>query len=262
VNARDAMPEGGRLTIQTADVELSDDYVAGHVGVAPGPYVMLAVSDSGCGMSATVRERMFEPFFTTKEAGKGTGLGLSMVYGIVQQSGGDVWVYSEPGQGTTFKIYLPRLASGAAGPSASSEERAAPANGYETVLLVEDDDRLRALAVRVLGERGYTVLPASNGAEALAVAARHPGVIHLVVSDVVMPGMTGRILAERLTTMRPLVKALFMSGYTDDDVMRRGILDRSTAFLQKPFTPDQLALKVREVLESSSHATRTAVASS
>jgi PAS domain S-box-containing protein len=252
VNARDAMPDGGRLTLQTADVDLSDDYVAGHLGVAPGPYVMLAVSDSGCGMDASVRERMFEPFFTTKEAGKGTGLGLSTVYGIVKQSGGDVWVYSEPGEGTTFKIYLPRLAAGAAPARVSFDVRAAPANGHETVLLVEDDERLRTLAARVLGERGYTVLPASNGADALAVAEGHPGVIDLVVSDVVMPGMTGRILAERLTTLRPSVKALFMSGYTDDDVMRRGILDRSTAFLQKPFTPDQLAQKVREVLEASS----------
>jgi CheY-like chemotaxis protein len=211
-------------------------------------------------MDASVRERMFEPFFTTKEAGKGTGLGLSTVYGIVKQSGGDVWVYSEPGEGTTFKIYLPRLAAGAAAASASFDVRAAPANGHETVLLVEDDERLRTLAARVLGERGYTVLPASNGADALAVAEGHPGVIHLVVSDVVMPGMTGRILAERLTTLRPSVKALFMSGYTDDDVMRRGILDRSTAFLQKPFTPDQLAQKVREVLEASSRGPRLALA--
>jgi CheY-like chemotaxis protein/two-component sensor histidine kinase len=251
VNARDAMPEGGRLSIETANVQLSAEYSQHHVGVAPGEYIMLAVSDTGTGMTPDIAARVFEPFFTTKEVGRGTGLGLSTVYGIVQQFGGDVWVYSEPGHGTTFKIYLPRLID---------EEHEhhqvvplplpRPEGGQETVLLVEDDAHLRQLADRVLRAHGYVVLTAADGAAALAAAVAHDGPIHLVLSDVVMPGMNGRVLTERLSLVRPSVRILFMSGYTDDDVMRRGIFDGQTAFMEKPFTPEQLLAKVSEVLRA------------
>jgi CheY-like chemotaxis protein len=249
VNARDAMPEGGRISIETANVWLSADYAQHHAGVAPGEYAMLAVSDTGSGMTPEVVARVFEPFFTTKEAGRGTGLGLSTVYGIVKQFGGDVWVYSEPGHGTIFKIYLPRYVDDGY-VAETPAPRPAPEGGQETVLLVEDDARLRHLAERVLRESGYVVLAADDGATALAAAAAHDGPIHLVLSDVVMPGMSGRALSERLTLERPAVRTLFMSGYTDDDVMRRGIFDRQTAFLEKPFTPEQLLAKVSEVLRA------------
>jgi PAS domain S-box-containing protein len=249
VNARDAMPEGGRISIETANVQLSAEYAQHHSGVAPGEYAMLAVSDTGTGMSPEVLAHMFEPFFTTKAAGHGTGLGLSTVYGIVKQFGGDVWVYSEPQHGTTFKIYLPQYIE-------DEHVREAPIpltvpeGGEETVLLVEDDVRLRQLTERVLRANGYAVLAAADGAGALAAAAAHEGPIHLVLSDVVMPGMSGRGLVERLTAVRPTIRTLFMSGYTDDDVMRRGIFDRQTAFLEKPFTPEQLLAKVGEVLRA------------
>jgi two-component system, cell cycle sensor histidine kinase and response regulator CckA len=248
VNARDAMPDGGRLVIETANVELGPDHAGRHVGVKPGRYVMLAVSDTGCGMSGETMARMFEPFFTTKEKGKGTGLGLATVYGIVKQSGGDIWVKSEPGRGTTVKVYLPRVEyeTGVALPTSVPSRRVA---GTETILLVEDDERLCVLSRRVLEARGYTVLEARNGQEALVLCDQHEGPIDLVATDVVMPGMNGGMLVERLAEKRPGVRVLFMSGYTDEDILRRGIVDPRMAFLAKPFTPETLARKVREVLD-------------
>ena len=249
VNARDAMPQGGKLTIETTNVELGESYTQRHITMTPGRYVLLAVSDTGCGMDEDIQKHMFEPFFTTKEKGKGTGLGLSTVYGIVKQSGGYVWVYSEPGQGTTFKIYLPRV-----------EERVETVEpvrlpvemlrGTETILLVEDDAGVRALARGVLKSGGYTLLEASNGAEALRVAGQHNDTIHLLVSDVVMPGMSGRQLEECLSAIHPNVKTLYMSGYADNAIVHHGILEPGLAFLQKPFTPDALLRKVREALGS------------
>jgi len=250
VNARDAMPQGGRLSIETANVLRSS--IAGPRGaaMAAAEYVMLAVSDTGTGMPSEVQSHIFEPFFTTKEAGKGTGLGLSTVYGIVKQAGGDIRVNSEIGRGTTFTIYLPRVLE----PSDEAVATAAVARDVEsradeTVLLVEDDEHLRSLALRILQAHGYTVLTAIDGADALRQAKEYGGPIDLVLSDVVMPRMSGRFLSEQLATARPTVKVLFMSGYTDDDVMRRGILDRRTAFLEKPFTPEQLISKVRQILD-------------
>ena len=248
VNARDAMPSGGRLTIETSTVDLDSTYALDHAEVDAGHYVMLAVSDTGCGMTAEVRERLFEPFFTTKGPGKGTGLGLATVYGIVKQSGGSVFVYSEPGQGTTFKVYLPlseKLA--AARSNEAGPQRKTPA-GTETILLVEDEAALRKLGSEVLVAAGYRVLAAENAEAALALFARTPEV-HLLLTDVVMPGMGGRALAERLTATRPEMKVLYVSGYTDDAVIRHGVLQEQVAFLQKPFTPHSLSVKVREVLD-------------
>ena len=248
INARDAMPRGGRLTIETANVELDETYTAGRAEVTPGPYVMLAVSDTGVGMDAATQARLFEPFFTTKEAGKGTGLGLATVYGIVKQSGGHIAVYSEPGRGSTFKIYLPCV-EGAAAAAESVPVAAPPALGSETVLLVEDESDLRELAGEVLAARGYAVLQAGAPAEALQLAERHAGPIHLLVTDVVMPGMSGRELADRLLRAYPALRVLFMSGYTDTAIVHHAVLDPGTPFLHKPFTPDALARKVRDVLD-------------
>ena len=247
VNARDAMPRGGRLTIETANVDLDEVYSQRHPVVRPGRYVMVAVSDTGVGMDAETQARIFEPFFTTKEKGKGTGLGLSTVYGIVKQSGGNIWVYSEPGKGTTFKVYLPRVEEAApegVTPSASL----LPAIGTETILLVEDEPSIRALSRRILEERGYRVLDAGSGKDALERVQREAGPIHLLLTDLIMPDMAGTELASRMQKLNPDLRILFMSGYTDDGVVRNGQLGKRHAFLQKPFTPQTLARKVREVL--------------
>ncbi len=248
VNARDAMPKGGRLTIETADVELGRSYVAAHVPTQPGPYVLLAISDTGVGMDGATKARLFEPFFTTKEPGRGTGLGLATVYGIVKQSGGYVWAYSELGHGTTFKIYLPRVAETAESPE-STPSPPTPVGGSETVLVVEDQEEVRKLTKRVLEARGYTVLAARNGAEALEIVGRHPTQIHLMITDVVMPGMNGRELARLACARRSDLKVLYVSGYTGEAVLQHRLLEPGVAFLQKPFTPDVLARKTREVLD-------------
>ncbi len=253
VNSRDAMPDGGRLHITTANTFLSAEHGGRQLSAAPGQYIMLAVSDTGVGMSRDVQRRMFEPFFTTKGQGKGTGLGLATVYGIIKQSGGDVWIYSEPGKGTTFKVYFPRAGEGRALHLVPEDTQASP-RGTETILVVEDDPALRALSERVLEANGYTVLLARNGIEALAIASGHDGHIDMVATDVVMPKMNGRPLVEKLTETRQGMRVLFMSGYTDDEVMRRGVIDGRTAFLQKPFTPPQFARKVREVLDQGKRA--------
>jgi PAS domain S-box-containing protein len=249
VNARDAMPEVGRLTIETANIELDEENARWHAGGKPGRYVMLAVNDTGVGMDAQTREHVFEPFFTTKEVGKGTGLGLSTVYGIVKQSGGYIWVYSEPEKGTTFKIYLPRIEEEADTLWREGVAEELP-QGKETVLLVEDEPLVRRLAARVLREQGYTVLEASNGEDALRVASDHGRrEIHLLLTDVVMPRMSGREVAENLEGVRPRMRVLYTSGYTEDSIVRHGVMDDGVAFLQKPFKPDELARKVREVLD-------------
>jgi two-component system, cell cycle sensor histidine kinase and response regulator CckA len=248
VNARDAMPDGGRLTLETSSVELDEAYARTHWPAVPGRFALLAVSDTGVGMTKETRARIFEPFFTTKEVGKGTGLGLATVYGIVKQSGGFIWVYSEPGQGTTFKIYLPRVDEA---PTARQEARTTTSLlGTETILLTEDAPALRAAAHQILERYGYTVLDAPSSGAALALAGSCPGPIHLLLTDVVMPGMSGRELAEQFTARRPGVRVLYMSGYTDDAVVRHGVLRPGVAYLQKPFTPDVLARKVREILDS------------
>ena len=248
VNARDAMPKGGLLTIATQDVDLDEAYARNHVTVRPGSYVMLAVTDTGEGMSTETKSHLFEPFFTTKGQGKGTGLGLPTVYGIVEQSGGYVWVSSEVGRGTAFKVYLPRVA-------AELEVRKigiakAPAGGAETILLVEDEQSVRALIRKLLVRNGYTVLDAGGGQEALETALRHTGPIDLLLTDVVMPEMGGSELAGRIRSLRSEIKVLFISGYTDDVIVRQGLVAEALSFLQKPFTPNALALKVRQVLDA------------
>ena len=248
VNARDAMPEGGKLTIETANVDLDETFAQTHLGSVAGPYVMLAVTDTGVGMDATVRAHLFEPFFTTKEVGRGTGLGLATVYGIVKQSGGYISVYSEIGRGSSFKIYLPRIATTADTPA--SPQRGGPARGTETVLVVEDEPAVLTLSRRALESQGYVVLAASDATAALRVVERHGGTIHMLVTDVVMPGLSGRELADQLAAQRPGIRVLYMSGYPGDAVVQHGGLPSGSAFLQKPFSPDSLARKVRDVLDA------------
>jgi signal transduction histidine kinase len=247
VNARDAMPDGGTLTIETANVVLGETYARQHVGVTPGPCVRLAVSDTGVGMTPEVQAQIFDPFFTTKEAGKGTGLGLATCYGIIKQHGGHIWVYSEVGHGTTFKVYLPRGME-AADIRLIEQAPEAELRGNETVLLVEDEGAVRQLAARVLRQLGYTVLEAGDGADALRVADKHCGAIDLLLADVVLPQLRGTALAECLQERLPDLKVLFMSGYTDQTIVHHNILEPDVAFLQKPFSPELLARKVREVL--------------
>ena len=249
VNARDAMPTGGTLTIETSDVELDESYASARIVVQPGSYVLLAVSDNGCGMDSSVRERVFEPFFTTKAPGEGTGMGLSTVYGIVKQSGGYIWAYSEPGIGSTFKVYLPRVYAPAYEASVPSAEPNVPA-GSETVLLVEDQDEVRGVVRTMLERHGYRVLAAADAAEAVMWCERHGGEIDLLLTDVVMPGVSGPQLAERIGNLRPELKVLFMSGYTDDTIVHHGVLEEGVEFLQKPFTGDALAARIRGVLDA------------
>jgi len=248
VNARDAMPQGGKFAIETANVELDENSIQGRPEVQPGCYVLLAVSDTGCGMTKETKAHIFEPFFTTKELGKGTGLGLATTYGIVKQSGGYIYVYSEPGHGTTFKIYLPLVEDGVPSGKSHINPKTMP-QGSETILLVEDEDAVRSLTRYTLQMQGYVVLEARDGEEALRVAEQHQGQIHLLMTDVVMPRMGGRQVAERLTQAQPALKLLFVSGYTDDAVVRHGVMASEVAFLQKPFTPSALTQKVRDVLD-------------
>jgi PAS domain S-box-containing protein len=251
VNARDAMPRGGKLTMETDNVVLDDAYAQAHLGVKPGPHVMLAVSDTGTGIDKVTLARIFEPFFTTKESGKGTGLGLSTVFGVVQQSGGSVWVYSEVGKGTTFKVYLPRV--DAAVEIAGETVPPTTLRGSETILLVEDDDQVRIVARGILQRAGYHVIDARNAGEALLHSEKHPGTIHLLLSDVVMPQVSGPELAKRLASARPDMKVLCMSGYTDDSIVRHGVLEAHIAYIQKPITPETLTTRVREVLDGGSN---------
>ncbi|MBW2741090.1 MAG: response regulator [Deltaproteobacteria bacterium] len=251
VNARDAMPKGGKLTIETDNADLDKNYFREHdiKGEKPGHYVMLAVSDTGSGMDKKTREHIFDPFFTTKGVGKGTGLGLSTVYGIIKQNNGFVWVYSEPGQGSTFKVYLPKV-KGDAEPEEKKQSPVEDLGGSETVLIVEDDDSLRNFAQEVLQSYGYRILVAENGEDALRVSKEYESPIHLLLTDVVMPKMGGKKLAERLQPLYPQMKVIYMSGYTDNAIVHHGVLEPGLNFLEKPFTPEGLARKVRKALGS------------
>jgi two-component system, cell cycle sensor histidine kinase and response regulator CckA len=249
INARDAMPTGGALTIETSDVILDEDYARSHLGAMPGRYVLLSVTDTGTGMDKATEARIFEPFFTTKALEQGTGLGLSTVFGIVQQSAGSIRVASELGVGTTFTIYLPRVDAPPL-TSAGPPGEVAPLRGWETILLVEDEDQVRHAACGILVRHGYTVIEARNAGEALLLCERHPGVIHLLLTDVVMPQMSGPELAKRLAPERPGMKVLCMSGYPGDTAVRHGLIANEFVYLQKPITVQTLTKRVREVLDA------------
>jgi two-component system, cell cycle sensor histidine kinase and response regulator CckA len=253
INARDAMPKGGQLTLETDRAELDESYTKDHPWVKPGVYMRLTVSDNGVGMDEKTQARIFEPFFTTKETGKGTGLGLSMVYGVVKQSGGHIMVYSEPGHGTTFKLYFPivdKLEEGREGKLKAAAQR----RGEETILIVEDDQALRELAKNILANQGYKVFAAQNPEEVREICKTHGTKIDLLLTDVIMPQMSGKDVAQMCTATIPTLKVLYMSGYTSDVIMHHGVLEEGLAFLQKPFTPVSLTAKVREVLDGSSAA--------
>jgi PAS domain S-box-containing protein len=249
VNARDAMPQGGKIVIETTNLELDEAYARQHVAVSPGRYVMLAVSDHGCGMDAETLKHIFEPFYTTKHHAEGTGLGLSTVYGVVKQSGGNVWVYSEEGQGTTFKVYLPQV-NHVFDIRKTEALSTAVVGGTETVLLAEDEELVRKFVRSILESNGYTVLEAHHGSEALRLALQHPGPIHLLLTDMVMPLMDGKLLAQRMLGLRPGIRVLYMSGYSENAVVHHGVLESGMAFIEKPFTVEMLARKVRESLDT------------
>jgi PAS domain S-box-containing protein len=248
INARDAMPHGGTITVEVTSAVLDETYAAAHAEVQPGRYAVVAVSDTGVGISPEIQPRIFEPFFTTKEIGKGTGLGLATVYGVVKQSGGHISLYSEPGVGTTFKVYLPAASSSGVAESSACDEPA-PRGGTETILLVEDEPQVRELARGILDSQGYRVLACADPRQALDVCDREPGTIDLMLTDVVMPGMNGPELHERLLPHRPRMRVIYMSGYTDCAIVQQGTLTSQTAFIQKPFTPGTLGAKVRAVLD-------------
>jgi CheY-like chemotaxis protein len=252
INARDAMPRGGKLIIETANARLDENSPHLQLGVAPGRYVFFSVSDTGVGMTPEIREKIFEPFFTTKEKGKGTGLGLSVVYGIVKQCGGNITVYSEPSQGTTFKIYLPQVDFALAEEEQMTQKQRLP-QGSETILVVEDEEEVRKLAVGILRRQNYRVLEAAQGEEALLIGEKHEGRIHLLLTDVVMPGLNGPDLARRMKYSHPEMKVIFMSGYSDKGIFQQGVLDLETGLLQKPFSLESLTGKVREVLDHQSN---------
>jgi CheY-like chemotaxis protein/two-component sensor histidine kinase len=249
VNARDAMPEGGKLTLETQAITADEMYCRLHSGMKPGTYAMLAISDSGCGMDEETRQRIFDPFFTTKGQGKGTGLGLAMVYGAVQQNGGFISVYSEPGVGTTFKIFVPAADAAAVAEASAQPSIDALPPGKETILLVEDEEMVRRLARMVLQRQGYHILETSGAQEAIALCRGHEGPIDLLLTDVVMPGMNGKALLQALLPMRPSLKVLFMSGYTENVIAHHGVLDAGTNFIQKPFSVDALSRKIRDLLD-------------
>jgi two-component system cell cycle sensor histidine kinase/response regulator CckA len=249
VNARESMPRGGRVVIATANAELDESYSRQRAPVRPGPYVVLTVCDTGCGMDPETLSHLFEPFFTTKELGHGTGLGLSTVYGIVEQCGGTIWVDSMPGRGTTFEVYFPRAAAPAEH-EAPSLPPFAPTGSLETVLVVEDEPALRAIVQEILEMSGYRVIEAAGGSEALAASSAHNGEIDLMITDVVMPGMSGRELAEEMSRRRPKMKVLYTSGHTDDAMIHHGVLEKGIPFLQKPFNLESLIDKVRDVLDA------------
>ena len=251
VNARDAMPDGGKLTIQTANVNLDTAYTHQHPGSRVGSYVMLRVTDTGTGIDPEIQAQIFEPFFTTKERDKGTGLGLATVYGVVKQSGGYIAVDSEKGKGASFSVYLPRVEHAVAPLDLGTEPAVKSVRGSETILLVEDEESLRKLADMFLRDNGYQVLAAGDGAQALQVARQHAGPIHLLLTDVVMPGINGRVLAERLAPSQPDMKILYMSGYTDSFIAGHGVLEAGSHLLHKPFTEETLTRKVRELLDAS-----------
>jgi signal transduction histidine kinase/ActR/RegA family two-component response regulator len=254
VNARDAMLQGGKVTIRTENADLDETYSLQHLHFKPGRYVILSFSDTGCGMDKETLARIFEPFFTTKEPGKGTGLGLSTVYGIVKQNGGYISAYSEPGQGTTFKIYLPQAEGTVQSTPAVRTAEILPPRGSETILLVEDEEALRTLARNCLENQGYCVLEAADGNAAIATAEKHSGPIQLLLTDVIMPGMNGRDLADRLTELRPTIKVLYLSGYASDLIAQYGVLDPQILLLEKPFTLRALLIKVQEALRPSAKA--------